>query len=110
MATVRSELRGQSETILVVSLPTVLGDEAAVPIRDEVRAKLSNSDGAGVVLDCREVELINSIGITCLLQVQDDCRRRRASFTLAAVPPSIVTFLTRLKLDKRFQRFESVEE
>lgn len=110
MSAIRSQLRGQSDTILVIALPSSLVDETVGPIRDEVQARLPNSDGAGLVLDCREVELINSIGITFLLQVQDDCRRRRAGITLAAVPAPIVAFLSRLKLDKRFQRHDTVED
>ena len=107
---IRSELGGQSQTILIVSLPAMLVDETSGPVRDEVARRLPNADGAGLVLDCREVELINSIGITCLLQLQDECRRRHAGMALAALPQSIRTFLARLKLDARFGRYDTVEE
>jgi anti-anti-sigma factor len=110
MSTVRSEIVGQSGTILVVHLPGAVVDETAVPIREEVIRRLPNADGAGVVLDCRDVYLVNSIGITCLLQIQDHCRRQGAGMSLAGVPPTIASFLRQLKLDTRFTRHESPEE
>lgn len=110
MPALRSELVGRGQTILVVSLPPMLVDETVGPVRDEITRRLPNSDGAALVLDCREMELINSIGITCLLQAQDDCRRRGARMALAALPAQIRTFLGRLKLDTRFPRYETVEE
>jgi anti-anti-sigma factor len=110
MSNVRSEIVGESGLVLVVHLPGAVVDETAVPIREEVIRRLPNADRAGVVLDCRDVYLVNSIGITCLLQIQDHCRRQGASMALAGVPPTIVSFLRQLKLDTRFTRYESVEE
>lgn len=107
---IRSELAGQARLVLVLQLPPKVVDETSDAIREEVSARLPNCEGAGVVLDCREVELINSIGITCLLQVQDYCRRHRARLVLAAIPPAIAGFLARLKLDRRFERHETVED
>lgn len=110
MSFLHSRLLGQSETILVVCLPATLTDETVGPVRDELARRLPNSEGAAAVLDCGQVELINSIGITCLLQAQDECRRRSAAFALAAVPGPIIKFLARLKLDKRFPRHDTVED
>jgi anti-anti-sigma regulatory factor len=53
---------------------------------------------------------INSIGITCLLQIQDHCRRQGAALALAGVPASIAAFLKQLKLDSRFTRYESLDD
>ncbi|MBC7834480.1 MAG: STAS domain-containing protein [Phycisphaerales bacterium] len=106
----RSKLAGAAQTVLVVHLPTKLVDETTDPVREEVARRLPNADGAGVVLDCRDVQLMNSIGITCLLQVQDLCRKRRAAFVLAGVPAPIATFLHQLKLDRRFVSLPTVEE
>lgn len=96
--------------MLVVRLPSHLVDETAALIRDEVAQRLPNAEGAGLVLDCSEVKLINSIGITCLLQVQDHCRRVKAGMLLASVPSAIETFLKTVKLDKRFPAQGRVEE
>lgn len=110
MPALKSQLVGASGTTLVVLLPSEVADEAAESIREEVTRRLPNCDGAGAVLDLSGVELMNSIGITCLLQCQDHCRRRQAGFALACVPAPISAFLAQLKLDGRFARFDSVEE
>lgn len=110
MTPIRSEKTGQTGTILVVQLPGAVVDETAVPIREEVIRHLPNADGSGVVLDCRDVYLVNSIGITCLLQIQDHCRRQGAALALAGVPASITAFLKQLKLDSRFTLYPSVDE
>lgn len=94
----------------MVQLPGAVVDETAVPIREEVVRHLPNADGAGVVLDCRDVYLVNSIGITCLLQIQDHCRRQSAGMALAGVPASITAFLKQLKLDSRFTRYDTIDE
>jgi anti-anti-sigma factor len=85
-------------------------DETADTIREEVSRRLPNAVGAGLVLDCSAVELINSIGITCLLQVQDHCRRAGAPMFLAAMPGPIQLFLRQLKLDRRFQSEPTVDD
>jgi len=107
---IQSTLTGLSGTTLVVRLPLQLVDETVGMVRDEVVHRLPNADGAALILDCAEVELINSIGITCLLQVQDHSKRLRAPMVLAAVPESIAVFLTQLKLIKRFPSLASVDE
>lgn len=105
-----SQLSGETGLVLVVRLPSHLVDETATLIRDEVSHRLPNADGAALVLDCAEVTMINSIGITCLLQVQDHCRRMKAKMLLASVPGAIETFLRTVKLDKRFPAQPSVED
>ncbi|MGE3106994.1 MAG: STAS domain-containing protein [Phycisphaerales bacterium] len=110
MSLIVSRLAGAASTILVVRVPPQLVDDTASLLRAEVASRLPNADGAGVVLDFAQVELINSIGITCLLQIQDQCRRLNSAMYLAAVPEPIQTFLSQLKLLKRFPAFPSVED
>lgn len=107
---VSSQLSGLGGLVLVVHLPPQLVDDTSALIRDEVTHRLPNAEGAGLVLNCAEVTLINSIGITCLLQVQDHCRRMKAGMRLAAVPPAIDSFLRTVKLDKRFPSLATVED
>jgi anti-anti-sigma factor len=110
VSVVSSQLSGVGGLVLVVRLPAQLVDDTSALIREEVLQRLPNAEGAGLVLDCADVSLINSIGITCLLQVQDHCRRMKASMRLAAIPPSIERFLRTVKLDKRFPSAGTVEE
>lgn len=94
---------------LVLRLPSQVADEAVGPIQDEVRARLPRVAGAVLVIDFERVTLINSIGITCLLQVQDECRRRGARLLLANLPEAISKFLKQLKLDRRFELASNVD-
>lgn len=110
MSTIRSEVLGDPPTILVVYLPAQVVDDSAAAILSEVTARLPNTMGAGLVLDCSAVELVNSIGITCLLQVQDHCRRLNASMLLASMPPHIQLFLRQVKLDRRFTAAATVDD
>ncbi len=107
---INAQLAGEADQILVIAVPSKLTDEVAGPIRACADQRLPNSDGAALVLDCRGLELVNSIGITCLLQIQDRCAGQGARFLLAGLPPAIRRFLATLKLDERFDQAESVED
>jgi anti-anti-sigma factor len=102
MSHLSSQLAGRDQTILIVRLPSMVTDEQVAVIQDEVRSRLPRVAGAGLVFDLAAVELINSIGITCILQVEEHCRKSGAAFLLASVPAPIAQFLRQLKLDKRF--------
>jgi anti-anti-sigma factor len=105
-----SQLVGRDRAILHLRLPTMVTDEQVSLIREEVRSRLPRQSGAGLILDCQSVELINSIGITCMLQVDEDCRKQQARLLLAAVPVSISQFLRQLKLDRKFKTIATVDE
>ncbi len=105
-----SQLVGRERSLLLLRLPSSVTDEQVLAIREEVRAKLPRQTGGGLVLDFEAVELVNSIGITCLLQVEEDCRKVGARMLLAALPQPIAQFLKQLKLDRRFRTASTVEE
>lgn len=118
-----SELLEGDVPALVLRLPSQVTDESVGPIQDEVRSRLPRSGGgvggasgvvgggggAVLIIDFDKVTLINSIGITCLLQVQDECKRRSARLLLACLPEAISRFLQQLKLDRRFEVAPTVE-
>ncbi|MCW5766529.1 MAG: anti-sigma factor antagonist [Phycisphaeraceae bacterium] len=103
MSPLASEIVGSDRSVLLLHLPGQVTDECVAQIQEEVQTRLPRVDGAGLVLDFDSVELINSIGITCLLQVEEECRRRRARMVLSRVPPAIGRFLAQVKLDRRFK-------
>jgi anti-anti-sigma factor len=102
---VAASLTGPDDAILLVRVPRLLTHESVEPLRDVVAQRLPNRDGAGVVLDMGEVELISSIGIAALLQVFEHCRDRKAQVLIAALPQRQRDFLRMLKIDTKF-RFE----
>ena len=85
-------------------------DEQEMQIRDAVRSTLPRRTDAGLVLDFTSVQLINSIGITCLLRVEEDCRKSGAKMALANVTPPIAQFLRQLKLDRKFASYPTVDD
>jgi anti-anti-sigma factor len=110
MTPLSSYLAGRDRQILVVRLPAMVTDEQVAVIQDEVRSRLPRQSEAGLIFDLSAVELINSIGITCILQIEEHCRKSGATFMLVALPPAIAQFLRQLKLDKRFQARATVDE
>lgn len=95
--------------MLVIHLPGSVTDEWSRAIAEEVATKLPRVNGASLILDFSHVELINSLGVTCLLQVDEDARRRGAKVHFAAMPPAIWQFFKQIKLDRRFTPVASVE-
>ena len=110
MSPLTTEILGSDRTILVMRLPSTVADEQVTLIREEFRSRMPRQLGAGLVLDFTAVELINSIGITCLLQLEEDCRRMKAPMLLASLPPMIAQFLRQLKLDRRFVALTAVDD
>lgn len=110
MSEISYRLEGADRAVLVVVLPPRVVDDTADALLELVERRLPDVGGAGVLLDLSAVEMMNSIGITALLQVQDHCRRRGAGMGLAAMSGPIARFLSQLKLDKRFPVFGSIED
>ncbi len=97
-----TQVIGSEQNVLLVAMPPHVTHEAAGVIEEEVRNRLPRVTSAVLILDFSGVSLINSIGITCLLQLQAECRKRQARMYLAALPEPIAKFLRQLKLDRRF--------
>ena len=110
MSLLSSQLVGRDRHILVVRLPAMVTDEQVAVIQDEVRARLPRQAGAGLVFDFAAVELINFIGITCLLQVDEQSRKNGATMYLAQLPGPIGQFLKQLKLDRKFTQAATVDD
>ncbi len=94
----------------MLSLPEMVTDEQELQIRDAVRANLPRRSDGGLILDCSCVELINSIGITCLLRVDEDCRKAGAKMYLAQVRAPIAQFLKQVGLDRKFVVMKTVDD
>ncbi|CAN5723262.1 hypothetical protein BH11PLA1_BH11PLA1_21630 [soil metagenome] len=106
----RYELAGLDHQVLLVRLPPRFADAWVNAVEAEVEAHLPRVSGAGLVMDFSGVELVNSIAVTSLLQLQEVCRLRGAAILLAALPEPIARFFVQLKLDRRFLIVPGVEE
>ncbi|MBL8764322.1 MAG: STAS domain-containing protein [Phycisphaerae bacterium] len=109
MRAIEAEITGELGHVLVVRLPRDVADETSAAIRREAESRLPRIQGAGLVLDFGEVALLNSIGITTLLQMQDRCRQQGVRLLLARVPDRIGKFFETLRLHKRFEIIASVD-
>jgi anti-anti-sigma factor len=103
-------LGGQDGEVLIVSVPGELTHDSADDLRQTVARRLPNRDGAGAVIDLTGVQLITSIGIAALLQVQEFCRDRDARVLLAGLSDRLRGFLRMLKLDRKFELADSVDD
>ena len=104
------QLLGFDRQILVITLPRAVNHQTANPLLAAARTLLPNRDDAALILDCREVSLITSIGIAALLQIQERCSDVRAGMALAGVTPPIRRMLSMLRLDAKFRIEGSVDE
>jgi anti-anti-sigma factor len=109
MPPLATQVVGLEQNVLLVAMPPHVTQEVAGVIEEEVRNRLPRVTSAVLILDFSGVSLINSIGITCLLQLQAECRKRQARMYLAALPEPIAKFLRQLKLDRRFLIAPTVE-
>ncbi len=110
MFDVHATLTGPDDAILLVRVPRLLTHESAEPLRDAVVQGLPKRDGAGVLLDMADVELISSIGVAALLQVFEHCRDQAAVVIIAGLPARQRDFLRMLKIDAKFRFAPTIED
>ncbi|MDX2115504.1 MAG: STAS domain-containing protein [Planctomycetota bacterium] len=103
-------LAGRGGVILVIRAPRELNHDTADTIRTAVTRGLPNADGAAAVFDLADVQIMTSIGIAALLQVQEHCADRGARLILARVPERQLAFMRMLKLERKFEFAPSVED
>ena len=110
MRDILHRIDGPDGRALVLQVPSVLNHENADSLLESAERWLPNRDDASAILDFASVTLISTIGIAALLQIEDLCRQRGASFALAAVPSRHLALLKMLHLGDRFRTFATVED
>jgi anti-sigma B factor antagonist len=91
----------------------------------EVPGKLSHAEGRAflaklqpilqsnhprVVLDCSQLQHIDSAGVEILLHCLEDAMKRDGDVTLAALSPAAAVILQLMRVDRLFEVFETAEE
>lgn len=104
-----SQLVGPDASVLLMQLPDRMTGETVIPLQQEVDARLPRIPGAGLVLDFSGVQIVSSIAITALLQLDDACRQRGVRLILTRLPEQIMRFLRQLKLETRFVVVQAVD-
>lgn len=103
-------LGGADGAVLVVRVPPELTHATADGVRACVERRLPNRDGVGVVLDMADVELISSMGVTALLQIEELVTGAGGVLCLGGLSDRARGFLAMLRLADRFAQAVDVGE
>jgi anti-sigma B factor antagonist len=71
---------------------------------------LLESDRPRMVLDCSQVQHIDSAGIEVLLESMEEVMKRDGDLKLAALSPSCAAILELMRVDRLFEVFETADE
>jgi anti-sigma B factor antagonist len=95
--------------VIVMELPEQLnGTDGKTFLRD--LKPLLEVDRPRVVLDCSQVQYIDSVGIDMLLHCMDETMKRDGDLKLAALSPSAAAILELMRVDRLFEVFETADE
>jgi anti-sigma B factor antagonist len=95
--------------VIVMELPEKLnGAEGKAFLRD--LQPLLEVDRPRMVLDCSQVQYIDSVGIEILLHCMDEAMKRDGDMKLAALSPSSAAILELMRVDRLFEVFETADE
>jgi anti-sigma B factor antagonist len=95
--------------VIVMELPEKLNRFEGRMFLEEMKALL-DSDRPRVVLDCSQVQHIDSAGIEVLLECMEDTMKRDGDLKLAALSPSCAAILELMRVDRLFEVFETADE
>ncbi len=98
----------QEGDIVVVSLKGEIDLEFSAAVRTVLLDCVGR--GSDVLVDMSEVGLIDSSGVSSLLEAFQNARKKGKGFVLAAVGDSVMRVLKLARLDTVFNIAESVEE
>jgi anti-anti-sigma factor len=70
---------------------------------------LLESDRPRMVLDCSQVQHIDSAGIEVLLECMEEVMKRDGDMKLAALSPSCAAILELMRVDRLFEVFETAD-
>ena len=98
-----------SGPVIVMELPERLNHTEGKAFLREMEPLLQ-ADRPRIVLDCSQVQHIDSAGIEMLLYCMDQAMKRDGDLKLAAVSPASATILELMRVDRLFEVFESAEQ
>jgi anti-sigma B factor antagonist len=95
--------------VIVMEVPSVL-DQVEGKVFSQELQPLLETDRPRMVLDCSQLQHLDSAGIEVLLQCIDEAMKRDGDVKLAAVSPASLTILELMRVDRLFEIFETVDE
>jgi len=94
--------------VIVMELPEKLNHAEGNAFLAEMRPLLE-IDRPRVVLDCSQVQHMDSAGIEILLHCMEEAMKRDGDVKLAAVSPATAAILELMRVDRVFEVFEATE-
>jgi anti-anti-sigma factor len=71
---------------------------------------LLESDRPRIVLDCSQIQDVDSAGIEMLLHCTEEAMKRNGDLKLAAMSPAAAVILELTRVDRLFEVFDTTEE
>jgi anti-sigma B factor antagonist len=95
--------------VIVMELPEQMNQVEGQKFLSEIEPLLE-SDRPRVVLDCSQVQNMDSAGIEILLHCMGEAMKRDGDMKLAAVSPAAAAILELMRVDRLFEVFASTDE
>jgi anti-anti-sigma factor len=95
--------------VIVMQLPEALNHAGAEAFLGELQPLLE-MDRARIVLDCSQVQHLDSAGVDMLLRCLEEAMKRDGDLKLAAVSPASAVILELMRVDRLFELFETADE
>jgi anti-sigma B factor antagonist len=95
--------------VIVMELPETLNHAEGEKFLSELQPLLE-VHRPRVVLDCSQVQHMDSAGIETLLYCMQEAMKRDGDLKLAAVSPASATIMELMRVDRLFEVFETADE
>jgi anti-sigma B factor antagonist len=95
--------------VIVMELPEKLNHGDGRAFLGEIKPLLEN-DRPRIVLDCSQLQQIDSAGIEALLECMEEVMKRDGDLKLATLSPSCAAILELMRVDRLFEVFETADE
>jgi anti-sigma B factor antagonist len=98
-----------SYPVVVMEVPGSLNNLEGQAFFHELQPLLE-TDRPRIVLDCSQLQHVDSAGIEILLHCIEEAMKRDGDVKLAAVLPAPIAILELMRVDRLFEIFDTVEE
>ena len=95
--------------VIVMELPEALNHAEGEKFVSEIQPLLE-VHRPRVVLDCSQVQQMDSAGIETLLYCMQEAMKRDGDLKLAAVSPAAATIMELMRVDRLFEVFETADQ
>lgn len=95
--------------VIVMELPETLNQVEGQKFVTELQPLLE-VHRPRIVLDCSQIQHMDSAGIETLLYCMQECMKRDGDLKLAAVSAAAATIMELMRVDRLFEVFETAEE